>query len=170
MDYSKLTKQELLGLVTEQQALKDAVEAKDFEMTKLVKEKEDLKRKLYEAAHLEKDIQVRDARIETLKKQLEDTQDYYKNQIEQSQEQYKKQIEQYELVIKQQAEKITQERNIDEILEQNKLLKADAEFAVNVANKYIKTFSNYLKVQEGALQTALDMDEILKKQIQTKEV
>jgi predicted RNase H-like nuclease (RuvC/YqgF family) len=159
MDYSKLTKQELLGLVTEQQALKDAVEAKDFEMTKLVKEKEELKRKLYEASHLEKDVQTRDVHIDSLKKQ-----------IEQSQEQYKKQIEQYELVIKQQAEKITQERNIDQILEQNELLKADAEFAVNVANKYIKTFSNYLKVQEGALQTALDMDEVLKKQIQTKEV
>ena len=159
MDYSKLTKQELLGLVTEQQALKDAVEAKDFEMTKLVKEKEELKRKLYEASHLEKDVQTRDVHIDSLKKQIEEAQQYHK-----------KQIEQYELVIKQQAEKIVQERNIDEIIEQNKLLKADAEFAVNVANKYIKTFSNYLKVQEGALQTALDMDEVLKKQIQTKEV
>jgi predicted RNase H-like nuclease (RuvC/YqgF family) len=170
MDYSKLTKQELLALVTEQQALKDAVEAKDFEMTKLVKEKEDLKRKVYEAAHLEKDIEVRDARIETLKKQLEDTQDYYKNQIEQSQEQHKKQIEQYELVIKQQGERIVQDRNIDKILEQNELLKADAEFAIHVANKYIKTFSNYLKIQQGALDNALDMEEVLKKQIQTKEV
>ena len=170
MDYSKLTKQELLGLVTEQQALKDAVEAKDFEMTKLVKEKEELKRKLYEVSHLEKDVQTRDAHIDSLKKQIEEAQQYHKKQIEEAQQYHKKQIEQYELVIKQQAEKITQERNIDEIIEQNKLLKADAEFAVNVANKYIKTFSNYLKVQEGALQTALDMDEVLKKQIQTKEV
>ena len=42
MDYTKLTKQELLEVVTQQQTLKDAVEAKDNEISELRKQVESL--------------------------------------------------------------------------------------------------------------------------------
>jgi predicted RNase H-like nuclease (RuvC/YqgF family) len=159
MDFSKLKKEELLQMVVEQQTLKDAVEAKDNEIQKLVKEKEELKRKNYELSHLGNDIKQRDEHIQHLESQLKKSE--LLNQ---------EHIQKLEAVIKEQQAKIHQDYKIEEIIKENKSLVEQAEFAVNIANKYINTFRNYLKFQQGSLDNMIEMEAMLTKQIQTKEV
>ena len=79
MDYNKLTKQELLELVIQQQTLKDAVEEKDNEIQKLLKERDDYKNKNLELTHISKDIkplkdavESKDSEIQKLLKEREE--------------------------------------------------------------------------------------------------
>ena len=159
MDFSKLKKEELLQMVVEQQTLKDAVEAKDNEIQKLVKEKEELKRKNYELAHLGNDIKQREDRIQ-----------YLESQVQKAELLHQEHIQNLEAVIKEQQTKIHQDHQIEEVLKENESLLKQAEFAINIANKYINVFRNYLKLQQGALDNMVEMEALLNKQIQTKEV
>lgn len=159
MDYSKLTKQELLQLVMEQAPIVEVVKDREKKSLMLRQENQELKNELDKMKNLEQVLKNKETQIESFKQREIELQDYYK-----------KQIEQQEVLIKEQAEKITKERNIDEIIKQNELLRKDAEFAVDVANKYINTFRNYLKFQQGALDNMIEMEALLTKQIQTKEV
>jgi chromosome segregation ATPase len=72
MDYNKLTKQELLELVIQQQTLKEAVEAKDSEIQKVLKENLELARISKDIKPLKDAVEVKDGEIQKLLKEREE--------------------------------------------------------------------------------------------------
>lgn len=76
MDFTKLTKTELLELVTAQQTLKDAVEAKDSEIKELKKQIESLKTSFQDSVKKE-DIKTYTQQLEEETKKSRDIANQY---------------------------------------------------------------------------------------------
>lgn len=72
MDYSKLTKQELLDIVSEQQTLADAVDAKDKEIA-LLKEK----LKTFEGSMKREEVRTHTKQLEETAKKAQDIANQY---------------------------------------------------------------------------------------------
>jgi DNA-binding protein len=76
VDFTKLTKQELLDLVKEQQTLKDAVEAKDKEIQELKKQVESLRTSFQDSVKKE-DIKKYTQQLEEETKKAKDIANQY---------------------------------------------------------------------------------------------
>lgn len=88
MDFSKLTKTELLEKVMEQQTLADAIEEKDKEIVRLIKEKQEMvpkhlvttleeKLKTFEGSVKKQDIEKYTKELEETAKKAKDIAHYY---------------------------------------------------------------------------------------------
>ena len=92
MEYTNLTKAELLEKLNEQKHLAQAVEAKDNEIATIKKQLEEMKTK-YQGAVI-KSEEAKDNEIATIKKQLEEIKTKYQGAITKSEiEDYTKKVE-----------------------------------------------------------------------------
>lgn len=132
MDFSKLTKQELIDLVTQQQTLNDAVQSKDKEIIQLKKQIQELNVKEKELVPRQQVNQMND-RIFELERLLK------------------------EQVPKDEVKRITQQ------------MEEDLKKARQVANLYIQSHRDLMRVLKVNLDIAIAHEELLTEKIKKGE-
>lgn len=136
MDFSKMKKEELLVEIQRMQTLPSVVDAKNKEINQLKEENEYLKIE----ANKVRGLEITSKNLDQENKNLKD-------------------------ILEAANKKIVQQLETEQIFEDNKVLKSEAERVVGLANMYITTFRNYLKIQQGALDNMIEMELMLQKQL-----
>lgn len=147
MDYSKMTKAELLREVERQQTLASVVDNKNKQISQLQGEVAELKNKLAEQIKEARDLGNNAKQLQNENDAMHTTVERLTGQMNEMQEQLRK--EKYE----------------DDLVKQNEFLTSEAERVVNLANMYITSFRNYLKLQQGALDNMNEMELMLQEKL-----
>lgn len=147
MDYSKMTKAELLREVERQQTLSSVVDNKNKQISQLQGEVAELKNKLSEQIKEARDLGNNAKQLQNENNAMHTTVERLTGQMNEMQEQLRK--EKYE----------------DDLVKQNEFLTSEAERVVKLANMYITSFRNYLKLQQGALDNMNEMELMLQEKL-----
>ncbi len=148
MEYKEMKKDELIAKLEEQRHLASAVEAKDAEISSILKEKEILITKITDS---------KNAEIATISKQYAE---FKEKSVKEKNELINK--------VSELQNKINSTPSIQKYEDAIKELEKENKKLISFANQYINVFKNTLKALQGNLDNAIELQDILVNNVKEK--
>jgi hypothetical protein len=175
MQLEKLTKQELIDKLKEQEHLAAAVEFKDLEIIKITKELDAAKKelqqnilKLKDQVHLASAVETKDVEIQKLKEETEKFTPKLAEEISKLKKSFEEKIINKDLEIQSLKEIVSKMPDIEKLKDLVETLSRENKILVKVSNAHLGAFRNLMKSIQGTLDNAIELEAVITDSLQNK--